>query len=194
MISRRVLALAPLGLLAACAGDGEPPPAIERLRYDHLQPLRLAVAEIEVLDEYRPPRRAPNVEHRAPTPPYEAARKMAEDRLRAVGTTGRARFIIRTASIVEVPLPRTGGLRGMFTTDQSERYDGRIAVRLEVYAADGLKRGEVDADVHRSRSVAEGTSAALREAVWNTLVSQMMDDLNVELEFQLRRALPDLLA
>ncbi|MCC7428728.1 MAG: hypothetical protein IT557_17685 [Alphaproteobacteria bacterium] len=193
MLPRR--SLLGLALLAAGAGlgacsRGEPvQTSFQRLGFSALAPIRLNVGAVEIVDAYTPPRRAPHVDHLAPNPPYETARAMAEDRLRAAGSGGKARFIVQDARIVEVKLQPPGGIRGMFARDPSERYEARIAVRMEVFDAENAPLGHVEAETRRTHTVNEGTSQAERNAVWNDMVSRMMEELNVEFEFQIRRHL-----
>jgi len=116
--------------------------------------------------------------------------------VQAWGRQGRARAVILEASLIEQRLPREGGLGGVFSARQSERYTLTLAVRLEVEGAPG-GAGSAQATVTRMRTVAEGTSLAAREALWHEMLVSAMDDpqgLNVEFEFQVRRALRPVLA
>ncbi|TQF79976.1 hypothetical protein FK498_06825 [Elioraea sp. Yellowstone] len=192
MVGRRwVIALG--AVLAGCAGPAEAPrPVIRPFDYSHLTPIKLDVATVEVVDQWVPPRAPPHVDHRAPIEPREALRRMLADRVQAWGNRGRARALITEASLVEQRLPREGGLGAMFTTQQSERYVLTLSVRLEVEGGEGRGGGSAQATVTRSRTVAEGTSLAAREAVWYEMLRSAMDDpqgMNVEFEFQVRRAL-----
>ena len=70
-LSLFILPVMALGL-AAC----EAPVSIQKLpelTYGHLPPLKLNVAKIEVVAQYQPPLREPNVEHLFPTPPLKAS-------------------------------------------------------------------------------------------------------------------------
>jgi len=185
--ARRWLAAAICAIaLAGCAT--EPPiESFAELRYTHLPRIELAAASLEVAQAYQSPGKAPNVEHLFPTPPGKAAAQWARDRLRAAGGPGRVRVTVQRASVVEVPLPRTEGLRGMFTTDQSERYDGTLAMRIEMLAPDGRQLAMVESQAKRSRSVAENITLAERERMWFRLTEDMMNDLNASLEAQLRK-------
>ncbi|MDP7547904.1 MAG: hypothetical protein QGF20_11470, partial [Alphaproteobacteria bacterium] len=69
------------------------------LRFNHLPVIELDVARIEIVEQYRSPLRAPNVEHELPLAPARAMRNWAADRLRAVGKSGQAKFIIIDASV-----------------------------------------------------------------------------------------------
>ncbi|WP_114375379.1 hypothetical protein [Elioraea thermophila] len=195
--SRRTLVVAIGAVLAGCAAPAEPPrPVLRPFDYTHLLPIRLDVAEVEILEAWVPPRTPPYVDHRAPIEPRLAVRRMLEDRVQAWGRQGRARAVILEASLIEQRLPREGGVAALFTTQQSERYTLTLSVRLEVEGAPGGS-GTAQATVTRTRTVAEGTSLAAREAVWHEMLVSAMDDpqgLNVEFEFQVRRALRAMLA
>src|SRR3989304_3468878 len=76
-----------------------PPPAqkLPEITFAHLPPIKLNVATVEVVVRYRPPMKAPNVEHLFPTPPLKALRTWAADRVKAVGRSGTAAFGIDLA-------------------------------------------------------------------------------------------------
>ncbi len=164
---RRAALLLPLLLAAGCTGD-DPPPRLDArpLRYDHLTPLRLNVGAVDVPDAPPPgPLDALN-----PSPPGQALRRMALDRIGAGGSTGRAVFAISDATIVQ----SSGGLAGV------------MAVHLDILEPDGGRAAFAEARVTRQASLPRGAGlpAALQD-----MTRAMMDDMNVELEFQVRRAL-----
>ncbi len=159
-LSRRMALLLPL---AACGVD-EPPRAMPPLRYDYLKPLPLNVAVVDVSNAPPP---SP-IEAQSPEPAGMALRQMALDRLIAGGTLGRAVFVIDEAWINRVP----GGLQGM------------LAAHLDVVTTEGVRAGFAEARVARS-ATAPGD---LRGALYD-LTRQMLDDMNVEFEFQVRRSL-----
>lgn len=168
---RRAALLLPL-LAAGCAGDDPPPPPPRvdagPLRYDHLTPLRLNVGAVDVPDAPPPgPLDALN-----PSPPGRALRRMAMDRIGAGGSTGRAVFAIDDASIVQ----------------SGSNLAGVMAVHLDILGPDGERAAYAEARVARQAPMprSAGLSAALQD-----MTRAMMDDMNVELEFQVRRALRD---
>ena len=173
---RRAALLLPvlsLPWLAAACVSGAPAPAVRTsfppLRYDHLTPIRLNVADIAVEDRSVP---APDgLDAQSPVRPGDALRGMARDRLLPGGASGRAVFVIDEAAIVRVQ----GGL------------SGTMAVHLDVLAADGGRAGFAEARVSRRR-VGTERGESLR-AVLYEVTRQMMDDMNVEFEYQVRRAL-----
>src|SRR3546814_17397284 len=89
--------------------------------------------------------------------PKDAAVRWAQDRLVASGDRLTFRYIVREASVVESPLPVSGGITGMLTTDQSERYEAGIVVEMQVL--DGRQtQGRAKADASRPVTVAEASS------------------------------------
>ena len=118
--------------------------------------------------------------------PAAVASNWGRDRLKAVGQSGVARVIVRRASVVEVPLKRTAGVKGAFTRDQSERYDAVIDMKVEIRDANGDLRVTAESTAKRSRSVSENVSLNGREKVWFEMTEAMMGDLNTSLEAQIR--------
>ena len=149
--------------------------------------IELAVASIEVTQSYRAPSKAPNIEHHFPTSPGITAAQWARDRLRAAGGGNLVRVTISRASVVEVPLKPSGGLRGLLTNDQSERYDGTLEIRIEMLAPGGRRLAMVKSLATRSRSVPEDITLAAREKVWFRLTEDLMNDINTSLETQIRQ-------
>jgi hypothetical protein len=175
------------GALLALAGCETPAPGnrFPELGYSHLPQLSLAVGRIDIVQEYRPPSQPPNVEHMFPVRPAAAAERWARDRLKAAGGPGELRVVIVRAAVVEVPLKQSGGIRGAFTNEQAERYDGEMEMRLELTAPEAS--GTVSARAERRRTVPEDISLADREKVWFQLTEAMMNDLNESLERQVKK-------
>lgn len=183
-VPRRLLLGLPV-LAAGCASEPAPLPRLVT-GYRHLPALRLNVAEIEYP---LPAPGAVQVDATAPLRPDQEMRRMAEERLVAAGTTGSARFLIRAAEFRRERLTPSATLASLFG-EPGERQSCRMALRLELRGPDGAA-GEVEAEARRTRTLPDGASAEARRRAAEELVRQAMDDLNVEFEFQLRRALRD---
>jgi hypothetical protein len=174
-------------VLAGC--QTTPPPArFPELTYAHLGAMHLDVERVDIASEYQAPLRPPNVDHLFPTPPDRAMRRWAQDRLAANGTPGRyARFVITDAKVTETNLPRTTGITGAFTKDQSQRYDLSMSAAIEVREDRGnFRSGYATASTSRSRTVREDITINDREKVWFEMLEQAMNELNVELERQIK--------
>ncbi|HEX2113817.1 MAG TPA: hypothetical protein VHM01_05385 [Alphaproteobacteria bacterium] len=177
-------------LAVVLAGCQTTPPAARfpDLTYGHLGIMRFDVERVEIASEYQPPLRAPNVDHLFPTPPERVMRRWAQDRLAANGTPGRfVRFVILDAKVIETNLPRTTGLTGAFTKDQSQRYDLTLSAAIEVREDRGnFRTGYATASTSRSRTVREDITVNDREKVWFEMLEQAMNELNAELDRQVK--------
>jgi len=172
-----------LPLLSAC----ETPPAASfpELTFRHKQPVRLAVGSIEVINEFRMPFAAPNVEHKMPVAPGPAAERWGADVLQAVGGADKLVMVITDASVTETPLERKKGLKGAFITDQTERYTARISVRLEIRTPENKRRAVAEAFATRSATIAEDATLADRETLWYGLTEKLMDDFDTAVRPQI---------
>ena len=180
----------------SAAGNAAPPavsPAISRAATKAaarqiaalgLPVIRLAVAELQVIPAYAAPGRKPNVEHRMKAPLQAVAAQWARGNVRAVGTLNRARVIVRQASIVAVALKRKTGVSGLFRKEPNTRYDGTLALAIEVRNDTGDLLGQVSARATRSREVLEGTSQEDHEALWRAMAEGLVADVARELERQ----------
>lgn len=165
------LAFAALSL----AGCADSPPSFPVHHFDapsyaHLTKMRLNVARIHIEDRTSPS--PTDVSASASPTPAEALAAMARDRLVAAGTEGTAIFAIDTAGISKAP---DGTLEGV------------MAVHLDISAANSKAGGYAEA-----RAAANHTPGSDPEdgpLVLHDLVTQMMSDMNVEFEFQLRKSL-----
>ncbi|MGI4747201.1 MAG: hypothetical protein ACRYFY_14345, partial [Janthinobacterium lividum] len=163
-------------LLAGCGGDSHPEPVFKQPSYSYLTPLRINVGQIRVEDHVPPPTGPNDLGPNAPVSPDQALKQMAQDRLVAAGNSGTAVFTIDQASI---------------TGQQGGALDGALAVHLDIVSNGGGHAGYAEA--HVSRQFVPGSNSdndGVKAELYN-LTTQMMQDMNVEFEFQLRRTLGD---
>ena len=183
---RLFLAGLAVAILASCETT-LPLNEFPELRYSHLAPIRLDAVRIELVEQYKSIGARPYVEHEFPHRPATIAARWATDRLKAVGTANVVRVTILKGSVVEVPLARTTGVKGVFTIVQSEQYDGTLAVRIEIIGPGKRQLAYVTSQATVSRSVPEDITLADREKVWFRMTEAMMNDLNLSLERQIRQ-------
>ena len=164
-----------------------PPPTFPKLTFSHLPPIRLDVAEIDIVENYVPLLRSPNVEHEFPVTPIAAMRQWAVDRIQAAGESRRGRVIIEEASVVAVPLKIRKGVQGLFYKDQEIRYDAVLEARVEVRAERGYRDSYATARIMRSRTVPEEMTLIDREQIYFELTEELMQALNAELESNIRQ-------
>ncbi|MGH7123006.1 MAG: hypothetical protein ACREFI_01445 [Stellaceae bacterium] len=182
-----LIALAALAApLAAC--DNEPPPRQEfaDLRFTAEPPLRLNVAAIEIDDEYRPNFDAPHYEQRFPIPLPHVADNWARDRLQAVGTSGRAVAVVVDASAVEIRLPKETGITATFTDQLDTQYHARVGIRVQARDDRGGTTRLAEAHAERSVTTVEGTTLDERDRMLYRMETELMAELDRQLETQIR--------
>jgi hypothetical protein len=175
--------------LSACATPPPPVRNLDRISYSERPPIRLDVREIEIQRAYQPPNAAPNVDHLFPVPPAAGAQLWAADRLKAAGASRRARFIVREAPVIEIPLARSSGLTGSFTIDQSERYEARLVAELQILAEDDRIEASVMVEVTHHRTVPENLTLNQRVEVWHQMTRSLLDEMDRQLDANIKEAL-----
>ncbi|MCR0981516.1 hypothetical protein [Roseomonas populi] len=169
VMGRRLALGAPL-LLLACGGRDLPPLPPRPAGYAWLTPLRLNVADLEVIDTPVEGR----VDPPAPILPAAEVARMGRDRVIPSGTTGQGRFVVEAATLL-----RSGDSVSVL-----------LRARLEVMDGSGRRVAFAQAEARRSLS-GFGSSAAARARAAETVMVGAMEDLNVEFELQVRRNLRD---
>ena len=149
------------------------------ITYQHLQPFRLDVAKVEIVDAYQADP-VNDIGNQFPESPSAVARQWGQDRLLAVGSQGVAIYTITLAKATQTPLPRSTGITGMTNKDQSDRFDLQVTVNLEVRS--GGKSGAITAQAARSQTVREDLTLNQREAVLFRLLDVSMKDVNAQME------------
>jgi len=170
LLSRRSSMLLPLAL-AACGGE---PPDYPPLRYNYLPPIRLNVASVSVRPDYVPSGVAPDLSPLAPVQPVDALRQMAQDRLQPFGAAGQAVFVIQNASLLR----------------DGDTITGTFAVRLDVYTSGNTRVGYAEARVAHSHS---GHVDDIHQLLYD-MTKQLMDEMNVQFEYQVVHSLRDWVA
>lgn len=181
----KILALLMTIALVGCA-KAPPNPTYPEITFQHLNPLRLNVSEIKVVNEFVPPLKLPNVEHELPVKIDQSVRNWVRDRLVAVGTGGSvATITIKDASVIEKPLSKTTGLKGIVTKDQAELYEFHVLVEVKITEISGSS-GFVTAEATRSKSVPEGITLNQREKTYFIQVQALMQAFDQEMEKNIR--------
>jgi hypothetical protein len=159
--------------LAACGSDPAPaqfPP----LTFNYLTPLRVKVGSLDIDAHWVPVGGEPDISTLSPVQPVDALERMAQDRLIAVGTDGRAVFRVEDAGINRI----------------GDQLQGHLGVELDIYTATNTRTAFAEARVARASILTGSGVDALRAGLYD-LTKQMMADMNVEFEYQLRHSLHD---
>jgi len=159
-------------LLAGCASSPPPPPQVfAPLTYDYLPPIVLTVSNVTFQNNYVPDPSAATLIGQDPSSPADTVMAMAQHRLVANGTPGNATFTLETASIEPV----------------GDNYVGTISVQLNVVSADGRKTGYTEASVSVTQTAPDSDATPNQvQAVLYSMTKQMMDQLNVQLQYHIQ--------
>ena len=189
ILSLSVLAVA--ALVTACKS----PEKIQQfppITFSSENPIKLIANKIDVIQEYRPPLAKPNIEYLLPVSPASLAQNWANSRLIAVGDKdtvvgGRtARFVVKRASAIETQLPKTEGIKSLFTVDQDKRYDFELTVEFTLFDANGVALASASNNFKRSFTTAEDITEAQRRTIWFDKLRELATEMNPALEANIR--------
>ncbi len=181
------LAIPLIGMLAlgGCATTVSRP-TVPELSYKHLPSLNFSVERIEFVEKFISPLQSPHVEHLFPTPIVQALKRWRDDRLQAVGGSDVMRIIVEDASAVAEELETNEGLEAWFTTEQAEKVDARIQVRIEIVDGNGKMKAYTSTEAERSRTTPENITLNERDKIYNDLTMVLMNDFNASQEQGIR--------
>ncbi len=190
LFDRRSILIAGLGsaaLLSGCASS------VKRttwpdITFQHRSPIGLRVSEILFDDAaaaatVEAPAR--DIRYALPVSPVITMDRWAHERLQPHGGPGRARVTLTENRFVEVPLNTTSGVEGVFNIDQSERYEGALAVKVGI-EGDPSGIGSVQARATASRTVPENYSLNQREETLYEMMASIVTALDERLEQEIR--------
>lgn len=183
----RVTFIAVTGAVTLTACSAPPPhPQYPDIHFTGQQPIGLAVNTISLREDYTPSSSTRHVEAQFPVTPMHALENWAHDRLSATGGPDRAVVDVTDASVTETSLPRTQGMQGWFTNDQSERYDMTVQATINIIDSSGLVVRTATAHASRSQSVAENISPDQREQTWYDMTKDIMAQFDRQMENEIR--------
>jgi hypothetical protein len=173
--------------LAACQNT-HAPTKMPIPHFTHKPALSLQVRDISVTEDYEFPSKSPYIEHTLDYPPSEMFTIWLKDRLKADGASSYIQASITDASIQKTELPKTPGIKGLFTNDQTEKYDAKMVVQLRLYNEERtIAIADVNATSTRSITIAENASVVERDTAYYNLSKALVNDIGNELEKQIRR-------
>lgn len=144
-------------------------------------PTAVKLGKIDFLNHYQPPLKRPNVEHEFLVAPDKAIEAWLDHRLRAGGASGTFEVTINDASVIETPLKKTEGIKGLFTDDQDARYDGHISVTFRAYdGTSSAARAVADVEIKRFITIHEKATVFERQRLFHEMLTAMMVDFDRE--------------
>jgi hypothetical protein len=160
--------------LAACGGPAPAPQpqVFAPLNYDYLPPIVLKVSTLNVVNNYVPSADEAALIAQDPAPPASTLLAMLNHRLVAYGTPGTGTVTVQSASINQV-----GG-----------NFTGAMTVDINLASADGRSTGFAEASVSASQTAPDPDSGQTPAALY-AVTKQLMDNMNVQLQYQIQHNL-----
>ncbi|PWR18906.1 hypothetical protein [Zavarzinia compransoris] len=156
MVSRRDFLIAvPAAGLAACAGR-DPAPSFPPFHVGG-SPLLFNLAEVEVRNLSTALGQG-HVEADFDVPPLTALENWVGDRIQAAGASGRLIVNVREASAVQERLATTGGVEGLFRSEQGYKVTVRLVVEFVAEDPSRLVGGRTTVAVDQFKTMAEDVS------------------------------------
>lgn len=148
--------------------------------------IELNVNKIDVISEFTPSFRRPNIEHLFPISIEKTARIWAQDRLEAVDYTSEksAQVIIKDASVTEELEP----VDGIFEKDRI-KYRANLHMIIRVSDANQLSRAGTEVEAWRELTIPASTTIEDKEKYWNKMVYDLFNDFNQRMDYNVRKYL-----
>lgn len=173
-----------IGLTGGCSAifgsyEGDEPARYTELRFEDQKPIKLKVSKVDVISEFTPSFRRPNVEHLFPISIEKTAKTWARDRLEAVDFSSDkvAQFIIKDASVTE-ELETTDKV---FERDRM-KYRATLNVVIRISDPQKLSNAETEIQAWRELIIPADTDIAEKEKYWNGMVPKLFDEFNLRME------------
>ncbi len=190
-------ALAAAGLSASGAHAQSVPapaaqsaPAAPIIRFADATSLSTDATSLSMYVENRPPREYPHVMYRAPFTYEQAARAWADAHFSLSGNSVNAlRITLKNGDITEKLLPRTRGIKGLFTKDQAAEYDASLELEVAIIDPNGKVLASTNAKAVQTQTVTEGATEEEKRGIWAGMIKATFDNLDAELQPRIRASL-----
>lgn len=155
-------------------------------RFNNSGKIELKVNKIDVISEFTPSFRRPNVEHLFPISIEKTARIWANDRLEAVdfASTKQAEVIIKDASVTEELEP----VDGMFEKDRI-KYRATLYIVIRITDTNKLSSAGTEVEAWRELIIPADTSIENKEKYWNKMVYDLFNDFNQRMDYNIHKYL-----
>ena len=160
-------------------------PSVEP-RFASTGKIELKVNKIDVISEFTPSFRRPNVEHLFPISIEKTARLWANDRLEAVDFSSPkvAKVIIKDASVTE----ELELVDGVFEKDRI-KYHATLYITIRITDNNDLSSAGTEVEAWRELTIPADTPIEDKEKYWNKMVYDLFNDFNQRMDYNIRKYL-----
>ena len=155
-------------------------------RFTNSGKIELKVSKVDVISEFTPSFRRPNVEHLFPISIEKTARIWARDRLEAVdySSTKQAHVIIKDASVTEELQPSSN----LFERDKT-KYHATLYVVVRISDTNSLSSASTEVEAWRELTIPASTDIEDKEQYWNKMVYDLFNDFNQRMDYNIHNNL-----
>lgn len=169
--------------LAACASAPPLPPKAS-LAFESASRLVVPAAKIEIVDNYKPPLVAPNVEHQHDVRPASLVQRWIAARTKTIpNAPGALTLTVKEASVIEQPLEVKTDWRHMFDRQSDRKLTATLAWRL-AYESPSLS-WQSDGSATSVQGVLEQSSLNEADADYNRMIESLAAAFDQRLAQQL---------
>lgn len=172
------LAFLAISSLAGCSSTIEEGKPLPDLTFEHLAPLPVNVAVIEIVNRYTPGSDPRDQSSSFPTPPDVVLRRYAENRLQAAGAEGILKFVIEDASIHHSLVQPAGKFTGWLGINRKDLYEIFMKIRLYGITPDGQESTHAILNMKRSIAIPQGYTLAEKEEEKFKFLEVLMKDVD----------------
>lgn len=171
-------------------GAPPPGPVSATLTFQHANPIRLDVSEIEFIEAWQQPGTRPDIGHLHENNPTSIARAWVRDRLqrapRSLPSSPVLRVILREGSVTEEALPVEEGLGGLIKNEPEILLSAVLAVEVELTERTGNRIAGITVRVTGEKQILENASLNDRDRTYFALMEQLAAALDKELDNGIR--------
>jgi hypothetical protein len=183
-----------VGMLVLLAGSAAAQDALPstptKLEFANKQVLNVDATSLELKIGEIPPREYPHVNYRSHVRFEDGAREWAGQHFKLTGNSANTlRITIRKGDIIEKLLPVKKGIKGWFSKDQSAEYQATLDLEIAIVDPNGQVLTSANGKATTTRTVPEGTTEADKQQVWTGLIIATFDNLDNEMQPQLRNVM-----
>jgi len=155
-------------------------------RFNSSGKIDLKVNKIDVISEFTPSFRRPNVEHLFPISIEKTARLWAQDRLEAVDFSSRkqAQVIIKDASVTEELEP----VDNFFEKDRI-KYRAVLNMAIRIVDDNDLSSAGTEVEAWQELVIPADTSIEDKEKHWNEMVYKLFNAFNQRIDYNIHKYL-----
>ena len=191
-VSRRAVVMAATCMLGAAlaARAFAAVDVVPTLRFADGTRFNVDATSIAIFVDSRPPQEYPHVMYRAPFNFEQAARAWADAHFHLDGNSvNTLRISLHEGDITEKLLPRTHGIKGLFTKDQAAEYQAQLALDIAIVDPNGRVLASASGKAWDNQTIQEGATEEDKRELWSGMIKTTFDNLDLEMQPQIRSAL-----